>query len=273
MKKFLLLFILIAHLCQAQVTGTPDILWGQLFKDVQLTHTLGDNKTFVDCIPKYEPSVILKKYSQQKTKTGFDLKSFVEENFQIPSPPDVKVTSGLSLKDHLEELWNVLTRHKDSVKKWNSLLPLPYSYIVPGGRFREIYYWDSYFTMQGLAVSNRFDLIEDMLNSFNYLINTYGHIPNGNRNYYLSRSQPPFFAMMVELLHQNRGDAVYKKYLPAMEKEYRWWMNGMEKLDGRQAYRRVVKMPDGAVLNRYYDDKKAPREESYSEDLHTAKIY
>jgi len=117
MKKILFFFLFLVRIAYGQVTATPDILWGQLFKDVQLTHTLGDNKTFVDCIPKYEPSIILKKYNQQKTKTGFDLKSFVQQNFKIPSPPNVKVTSGLSLKEHLEELWNVLTRQKDSVKK------------------------------------------------------------------------------------------------------------------------------------------------------------
>src|SRR5690242_10566913 len=99
MKKALLLFLIVANVAQAQLTPTPDVLWGQLFRDVQLTHTLGDNKTFVDCLPKYEPSVILRKYAEQKNKSGFDLKSFVAENFIIPSAPNVKVTSGLSLKD------------------------------------------------------------------------------------------------------------------------------------------------------------------------------
>jgi len=273
MKKIFLLFLLAGNLVQAQITPTPDILWGQLFKDVQLTHTLGDNKTFVDCLPKYEPSVILKKYGLQKTKPGFDLKSFVLENFRLPSSPDVQVTPGLSLKQHLEELWNVLTRQKDPVKKWSSLLPLPYSYIVPGGRFREIYYWDSYFTMQGLAVSNRYDLIEDMVKNFSWLIMHYGHIPNGNRNYYLGRSQPPYFALMVELLREQGGDSVYKKYFPAMEKEYAFWMQGTEKLKTTQAYRRIVKMPDGSVLNRNWDDVNAPRQESYAEDVATSKIY
>src|SRR5574337_779232 len=271
MKKILLLLLLVANLVHAQITPTPDVLWGPLFKDVQLHHTLGDNKTFVDCIPKYEPSIILRKYNQQKTKQGFTLKEFVLDNFNLLSSPSVKITEGLPLRQHLEELWNVLTRKKDSVKKWSSLLPLPYSYIVPGGRFREIYYWDSYFTMQGLAVSNRYDLIEDMVNNFSYLIMHYGHIPNGNRNYYLGRAQPPYFAMMVQILHEKNGDAVYKKYLPAMEKEYAFWMNGTGKLKTMQAYRRVVKMPDGSILNRNWDDVNLPRQESYAEDVATSK--
>src|SRR5205823_2461751 len=148
-----------------------------------------------------------------------------------------------------EQLWNVLTRKADKKKPYTSLLPLPGPYVVPGGRFREVYYWDSYFTMQGLAVSNRYDLITDMLDNFKWLIDHYGHIPNGNRNYYLSRSQPPFYALMVDLLQEKEGPAIYRKYYSAMEKEYNWWMEGEKKVKNNQATLHVVKMPDGTVLN------------------------
>lgn len=127
--------------------------------------------------------------------------------------------------------------------------------------------------MQGLAVSNRYDLIESMIDNFKWLIDRYGHIPNGNRNYYLGRSQPPYFAMMVELLQQHRGDSVYLKYLSAMEKEYRFWMQGSDRLKSAKVYRRLVKMPDGSVLNRHWDDVNAPRQESYAEDVATSKEY
>lgn len=89
---------------------------------------------------------------------------------------------------------------------------------MPGGRFREVYYWDSYFTMLGLAESGHWDKVADMVANFAHEIDTYGHIPNGNRSYYLSRSQPPFFALMVELLAQHEGDAALKQYLPANAK-------------------------------------------------------
>ncbi|RYF84338.1 MAG: alpha,alpha-trehalase TreA [Chitinophagaceae bacterium] len=271
---FLFLTLCIASFAKAQVTPTPDKLWGQFFVDVQTKQALSDNKTFVDMVPQHKPAVILKKYAQLKRKDSANLRAFVLANFYLPITPNVNTAEGLSLQEHLKELWTTLTRNADKKRAYSSLLPLPHAYVVPGGRFREIYYWDSYFTMQGLAVSNRFDLIEDMVSNFAYLINTYGHIPNGNRNYYLSRSQPPFFALMVELLQQNKGDAVYKKYLPALEKEYNWWMDGWKQYpEGGKAYRRVVFMPDGSILNRYYDDKKAPREESYVQDVHTAKEY
>ncbi|HET7897694.1 MAG TPA: trehalase family glycosidase, partial [Flavisolibacter sp.] len=273
MKKLLPLLLFLATITHAQITPTPDQLWDGLFKDVQLTRAFGDNKTFVDMVPRKEPAVILKDYQALKTKDSASLRAFVLDNFYLPGTPPVNFTQGLSLQQHLAELWNTLTRPKDSIRQNSSLLPLPGAYVVPGGRFREIYYWDSYFTMQGLAVSNRYDLIEDMLNNFQFLIEKYGHIPNGNRNYYLSRSQPPFFAMMVQMLHEKKGDAVYKKYLPALEKEYAFWMQGAEKLKPGQASRRVVKLPDGAVMNRYFDDNNAPRQESYIQDVTTAKEY
>ena len=256
---------------------TPDNIWGKLFVDVQLKRALGDNKTFVDAVPKFEPSVIIRKYAalqKQRDTTNASLKNFIKENFKVPVTYNpVLPTGNSSLKQHLEELWPILTRKADISEKYSSLLPLPYPYVVPGGRFREIYYWDSYFTMQGLAVSNRFDLIENMLDNFKYLIDTYGHIPNGNRSYYLSRSQPPYFAMMVGLLQQKMGDRIYKKYLSALQKEYNWWMDGEENIGVGQQHRRVVKLADGTVLNRYFDDKPTPREESYYEDVQTGMMY
>ncbi len=255
---------------------TPDEVWGKLFTDVQLKMVLGDNKTFADAVPKFSPQVILKKYrnAQMTQDSTFNLKDFIFQNFKVPVAANVKLPEKTtSLKKHLEGLWPTLTRKADVIEKYSSLLPLPEAYVVPGGRFREIYYWDSYFTMQGLAVSNRYDLIENMLDNFKYLIDTYGHIPNGNRTYYLSRSQPPYFALMVDLLHNKMGDRVYKKYLSAMQKEYSWWMEGEQNLQRGDAHRRVVRLEDETILNRYFDDKKAPREESYFQDVQSGLSY
>src|SRR5205823_12741600 len=75
----------------------------------------------------------------------------------------------------------ILPRRPDTVDARPSLIPLPNPYVVPGGRFREVYYWDSYFTMLGLIASGRTDLMKSMLDNFAHLIRTVGHIPNGNR--------------------------------------------------------------------------------------------
>ena len=274
MKRIVLCFLVITNFIAIYSQApTPDILYGRLFSDVQIKRVFADNKTFVDCTPKFSPQTILKKYNQQRSKPDFDLKEFVHLNFNLPQSPVVKVTPGLPLREHLEELWNTLTRPSDTPHQYSSLLPLKHPYIIPGGRFREIYYWDSYFTMQGLAASNRFDLITNMVDNFESLIIDYGHIPNGNRNYYLGRSQPPYFAMMVDLLHAHSGDSVYKKYYAAMKKEYKFWMLGKDRLKAANTYRRLVKMPDGSILNRHWDDVNRPRQESYAEDVATGKKY
>jgi len=175
-----------------------------------------------------------------------------------------------TMEQHIAALWPVLTRQPDSADSHSSLIPLPHPYVVPGGRFREVYYWDSYFTMLGLVQSGRTDLVRDMLDNFAYLIETVGHIPNGNRAYYLSRSQPPFFAAMVGLYARATDTTQALRYLDAMEAEHAFWMDGAERLSPGQVYRRVVRMPDGGLLNRYWDDRATPRPESYRPDYELA---
>lgn len=103
-----------------------------------------------------------------------------------------------------------------------------------------------------------------------WLIERYGHIPNGNRTYYLSRSQPPVFALMVELFEED-GVRGAKRYLDHLKMEYAFWMDGAESLLLNRAYRSAVRMPDGSLLNRYWDDRDTPRDESWIEDVETAR--
>lgn len=256
----------------AATPAPPDILLGPLFNDVQTAKLFPDQKTFADAVPNSDPLMILADYRMQKNQSGFDLRHFVQVNFTLPKDGEKYVPpAGQSLREHIDGLWPVLTRSTTNAEKWDSLLPLPEPYVVPGGRFREIYYWDSYFTMLGLAESNHWDKVSDMVANFAYEIDSWGHIPNGNRTYYLSRSQPPFFAFMVELLAQHDGNDALKKYLPQMLKEYSYWMEGVETLQPGQQNKRVVKLDDGTILNRYWDERDSPRPESWVEDIATAK--
>lgn len=275
-KSFILLSILLfSYTLFSQVkVQTPDQIYGELFKDVQMAKIFPDGKTFVDCIPKRNPEEIVKDYLAVKRNPAikFSLEIFVKENFDLPpSPPAINyVQQEKDVAMHIKNLWGVLRREPDKKIEGSSLLPLPYPYIVPGGRFREIYYWDSYFTMLGLKESGEANMIENMVKNFAYLIETYGHIPNGNRSYYIGRSQPPFFAAMVQLLASIKGDNVYTTFLPALEKEYQFWMDGSGSIKKGQSFRRVVMLKDGTILNRYWDDSDVPRQESYREDLETA---
>ncbi|KVF01279.1 trehalase [Burkholderia vietnamiensis] len=249
----------------------PSQLYGDLFVAVQTAQLYPDQKTFVDATPNTDPATIVQLYQQQKSQPGFSLKAFVDQYFTAPPQGGVTPPANLTLSQHIDWLWPQLTRTTTSVPPYSSLVPMPKPYVVPGGRFREGYYWDTYFTMLGLQVSGREDLVDDMLDNFAYLIDTVGHIPNGNRTYYASRSQPPFFAYMVTLAARAEGDTVYQKYLPALRKEYAYWMQGESAAPRGEAVRHVVAMPDGAVLNRYWDASDTPRDESYLEDVTTAK--
>jgi alpha,alpha-trehalase len=239
---------------------------GPLFHDVQMSGIFPDSKTFVDARPLFPPAEIVARYH------GSDLKAFVQQNFELPRPigEGFRTDPSQTMAQHIAALWPVLTRQPDSADPRSSLIPLPHPYVVPGGRFREVYYWDSYFTMLGLVQSGRTDLVRDMLDNFAYLIETVGHIPNGNRTYYLSRSQPPFFGAMVGLYAKATDTAQALPYLDALEAEYQFWMDGAERLRPAQVYRRVVRLPDGPILNRYWDDLAEPRPESYRADYETA---
>lgn len=257
---------------------SPDILFGQLFIAVQLGRVFPDSKTFVDCIPKMAPLDILTQYEAQKDEPGFDLSTFVYTNFELPGQvaSDYVSDTTISTADHINRLWDRLTRQADVPVKYSSRVPLPHPYVVPGGRFREIFYWDSYFTMLGLKEAGRVDLIRGMIDNFAYLIDTVGFIPNGNRTYFLSRSQPPFFALMVQLLAEIDGKEVLVKYLPQLKKELDFWTGVFSlpvgpndpPLTGDESfYVRHIAIANGDGLKTYADSLLTPRPEAYKVEI------
>ncbi|MEO1969609.1 MAG: alpha,alpha-trehalase TreF [Sphingomonadaceae bacterium] len=247
---------------------SPEEIYGTLFRQVQLDHVFDDGKTFADAAPKRDPQAILADYRASPPMDKTALKDFVLANFIVPGIND---TGTVPMRRHIQMLWPQLVRLPEPTTPGGSKIALPEPYVVPGGRFREIYYWDSYFTMLGLAADGRHDLVDSMLDDFTDLIDRFGHIPNGTRTYYLSRSQPPFFALMLDI-SQSKDAAVQARRLAALRKEYAFWMQGKDCLSLRVlACENVVRMPDGSLLNRYWDAKDTPRDESYAEDVATAK--
>ena len=245
----------------------------ELFRQVQLSGLFSDSKTFADAVAKSPISQTLESYQQQKQRPDFELQRFVNENFELPDNEEITSQQvGADVKQHIELLWQVLLK-KGNEKATGSLIPLASPYIVPGGRFREIYYWDSYFTAIGLVASGKVDIATSMLNNLVDLQKQLGVIPNGNRSYYHSRSQPPVLALMVKLLLPIQADKqqFLKNYISAIEAEYQFWMRGAEQLSSENyAIDRVVLMPDGSKLNRYWDSECSPRAESYAEDVELA---
>lgn len=250
----------------------PSILFASLFRAVQTAALFPDQKTFCDLTPEQGPLAIDVAYAAQRATPGFDLARFVAGAFG-PAAAGVNVPDaarGEAIDAYIDRLWDVLTLSSANTPATSSLQPLPQPYVVPGQRFSELYYWDSYFIMVGLAASGRTALVREMVQDFAAEIDRFGHIPNGNRSYYLSRSQPPFFAAMLDILAKTDGESVYVQYLPELRREYFYWMAGALFARPGQASLHVVRLADGTVLNRYWDDRAAPRDESYEEDLQTA---
>ena len=253
---------------------SPDEALGDLFAEVQKNKLYDDGKTFVDLVPRGRMKAIQKEFILAKQDPNFDLRDFVSRHFYEFAPKklgDYQANPHHTVSEHITELWDELERRNRLNR--GSLLALPNSYVVPGGRFTEQFYWDSYFIMLGLAASGRWNRIDGMIKNYAYMIRKFGFIPTANRTYFLSRSQPPFFSHMVRLLatHKNRTKTLIE-YLPYLLLEYRFWMKGKSKLSKQEhkAFARIVEMPNGLHLNRYYDNKKAPRPESMLEDTETA---
>lgn len=253
--------------------SSPDDALGDLFSEVQLKQIYGDGKTFIDLIPRGRIRQIKKEYLLQRGDPNFDLQEFVNRHFYEFEHSSVAYQSVAdnTARQHIANLWKVLERRNRRDR--GSLIAIPYPYVVPGGRFSEQFYWDSYFIMLGLEADGRWDMISNMMKNYAYMIRKFNFIPTANRTYFLSRSQPPFFSHMVKLLarHQNRTLTLLE-YLPYMLREYRFWVKGRRRLaaeDDVSAIRRVVRLADGSIVARYFDDKSTPRPESLREDVET----
>lgn len=238
----------------------------ELFDDVQRSEIFEDQKMMTDAVPLFPVDEINAKYQKEKQQPGFDLKIFVLLNFEFLQSGVSVREEVLPIDDHIGKLWDQLIR--TSYENKGTLLKLPKPYIVPGGRFNEFFYWDSYFIMLGLQVSGRVEMMENSIENCAYLIQSFGFVPNANRTHFLTRSQPPYFSLMLDLLHETNGDEeVYKRYYETLRKEYDFWMNGSQQLRNGSVFRRVLKTVDGHLLNRYYDAENEPRPESYLIDI------
>ena len=248
---------------------SPEIRYGALFEAVQLNAVFPDSKTFADCRPKSSTDEILNKYQKAKLNTDFDLKLFVSEHFELP----VNYSSGFksdtsrSISDHIKAFWPVLLRQPHTTDT-GTLIPFSKPYIASREATNELNYWDSHFIILGLKSTGQWDLIENMVDNYANLIDEYGFIPGCNRTYCLSRSQAPVFSLIVRILAENNGIETMKKYLPFLQKEYDFWMDGMYQLsNANPAAKHVVRLQDGSILNRYWDKSDQPRPEAYLEDI------
>jgi len=134
------------------------------------------------------------------------------------------------------------------------LLYLPFPYVVPGGRFNEMYGWDSYFIQVGLLRDGEIELAKNMVDNFLYQTEHYGKVLNANRTYYLTRSQPPFLTQMVLGVYRKTSDRKWlRDSVPAIEKYYRFWTSEPH-------------LTEETGLSRYYDLGDGPAPEVISDE-------
>jgi alpha,alpha-trehalase len=135
------------------------------------------------------------------------------------------------------------------------LLYLPHPYVVPGGRFNEMYGWDSYFILVGLLRDDEVARAKEMTDNFVYEVEYYGTVLNANRTYYLSRSQPPFLTRMVlGVFEKTRDKAWLRSTVPAIESHHRFWTTEPH-------------LVPETGLSRYYDFGDGPAPEVLSDEV------
>ena len=128
----------------------------------------------------------------------------------------------------LNKLWKNLGRNITSKAREqslrSSLIVVRNPFIIPGGRFREYYYWDSYWILHGVLTFGMYKTAKDMIFNYIDLVRRYGFVPNGGRIYYLNRSQPPFLIQMVDLYYSYTNDLEFvRNNLKIFVEEYNFW--------------------------------------------------
>ncbi|XP_076032352.1 trehalase-like [Oratosquilla oratoria] len=263
---------------------------GELLHHVQLAGLYPDSKTFVDKPLKNSPDEVLHNFGVLMNDTNGEptkqqLKTFVDENFEeegselIPHSPEDAVKNPAFLEGivdpelqtwakKLVDLWGaklcfkVDSRVRDHPDKFSQIY-LKEPFVLPGGRFREIYYWDSYWTMDGLLLSGMNLTSKGMLQNFLDLVSNYGMVPNGGRSYYTRRSQPPYLIPMFKLYLDWTDDLDFlRENIDLLEEEFLFWHNNRSvsvTLQGKKVH-----------VAQYRVNVGGPRPESYREDYELA---
>ncbi|XP_003380792.1 trehalase [Trichinella spiralis] len=236
----------------------------------------------------YDPDVVLQAFETVENKTDPKaLDMFIKKYFSPPGselkecqPVDwvPRPKSFLKIADEHFRLWAYFVHGKwkklcrevtDQVKTEPNrftFISVPHPFIIPGGRFREFYYWDTYWILKGLLASEMYETARNMILNFATIIDQFGFVPNGGRIYYKNRSQPPLLTMSVWDYYQATKDkAVLVNMLPRLEKELQFWYKN-------RGF--VYKDENGKTLqlHQYRVDTDLPRAESYTEDLASASL-
>jgi len=265
---------------------------GELLQEVNIVKLYPDDKTFVDKPTNRASQEVLaafKNITANNATTVGQIQEFVNTNFRgeglelealtldnfEPNPAFLKNVTDPLVKSWVRTVhgyWTQLIRGTEDSQACganstceSSLIPLNHTFVVPGGRFREQYYWDSYWIVEGLIQSELHDVAKDTLQNFMDELEHIGFIPNGGRIYYLNRSQPPLFIRMLSRYVEATNDtSILERALPLAEKELKWWA------DNRSVQVKSSFTNKTHTMFRYSVTNSAPRPESYLTDYNTA---
>ena len=188
---------------------------------------------------------------------------------EVPAPPDVLALEQkcnvrvLSLPRRIEKIGDLNPRDLSA----QGLLYLPDPYVVPGGRFNEMYGWDSYFIILGLEADHHEALAKGIVDNFLFEIEHYGGVLNANRTYYLTRSQPPFLTSMIRAVYEDPAS------FPATfegRTEARDWLERAYTLAGKDysTWVRPEHRAGATGLARYFDYGTGPVPEMADDDTY-----
>ncbi|EZA62647.1 hypothetical protein DMN91_007675 [Ooceraea biroi] len=284
----------IRHATRSTSSGPEDLCHskvyceGPLLKTVQLSGIFNDSKTFVDLYQLHDPDVTIDNFNALMNATNnapnrdqvaaFVAQNFAEqdelENATLPdwteNPKILKSIGDPTYREwakNLNLIWKELARrlNHDVVVdiQRHSLIYVNNTFIIPGGRFREFYYWDSYWIIEGLLLCDMHDTVKGMIENFLSMVDRFGFVPNGGRIYYLSRSQPPLLIPMVAKYYEFTGDRKFlRENIALLEAEFEYWQNEMTV--------NVIKNDKTYKLAHYVVNSPNPRPESYKEDYRLA---
>ncbi|CAH2106734.1 unnamed protein product [Euphydryas editha] len=263
----------------------------KLLHHVQMSKIYNDSKTFVDLHMKNDENSTLAAFDELLKETNDNpseeqIRKFVNEYFDEDSeleawtPPDynpepvflegIRDEKLRKFGKNVNDIWPILGRKVKSEVFENpdrfSLIPVNNGFIIPGGRFKELYYWDTYWIIEGLLISGMKDTVKGVIGNLITLLKTLGHVPNGSRWYYQERSQPPLLTAMMSLYIQKTNDFEFlKENINDIEGELKYWLD--KQVITFQANRRTH------TLLRYYAPSEGPRPESYYEDYNNAQLF
>lgn len=267
---------------------SPIYCYGDLLREIELARPFEDSKTFVD-LPTLKPlNEVLDAFAQleRPIQNNSALNEFLSTYFgeagsELEEVPNDQLETKADFLDNVNSttvaefvakvinIWPDLTRRyagpgncTDCV---NSFLPVNRTFVVAGGRFREPYYWDSFWIIEGLlrTKGSFTQIAENIIENFLDFVEDFGFVPNGARRYYLNRSQPPLLTQMVRIyVEYTQNYTLLERALPLLEKEHEFWVKNrtVELVRGGKTYK----------LNHYAVSNTQPRPESYYEDYVTA---